>query len=228
MNFPIDIAAIAFDLDGTLVDTLPDLHEAANRMLRDLGRAPVEAGAVRDYVGDGVDRLVKRLLTGEADGEPAASEFEPARNRFRQHYAAVLTRDSRPFPGVTEALATFREEGLRLACVTNKPEAFTLPLLEKLALHRRLDLVVAGDSLQAKKPDPIQLQHCAQAFGIPIQRLLMVGDSANDTRAARAAGCPVFCVPYGYRGGMTVQELDCDAIVPAVLDLLELIRPVRS
>jgi phosphoglycolate phosphatase len=228
VNFPLDIAAIAFDLDGTLVDTLPDLHEAANRTMRDLGREPVAADAVRDYVGDGVDRLVKRLLTGEPDGEPPLSEFDLGRTRFREHYAAVLTRASRPFPGVTGALDAMRRQSLRLACVTNKPAAFTLPLLEALGLRERLDLAVSGDSLPGKKPDPIQLQHCAEQFGIPTHRLLMVGDSANDTRAARAAGCPVFCVPYGYRGGMAVQELDCDAIVPAVLDLLQLIRPVRS
>lgn len=228
MNFPIDVSAVAFDLDGTLVDTLPDLHEAANRTLRDLGLDAVAESAVRHYVGDGVDRLVKRLLTGAPDGEPPDAEFALARTRFREHYAAVLTRASQPFPGVAEALDTMRARGLRLACVTNKPEAFTLPLLRALDLLERLDLAIAGDTLAGRKPDPVQLEHCAQHFGIPARRLLMVGDSANDTRAARAAGCPVVCVPYGYRGGMTVQELDCDAIVASVPDLIDLIRPVRS
>jgi phosphoglycolate phosphatase len=227
-DFPIEVSAVAFDLDGTLVDTLPDLHEATNRTMRDLGLDAVAESAVRDFVGDGVDRLIKRLLTGAPAGEPPEPAFALARNRFREHYAAVLTRASRPFPGVTEALDALRARGLRLACVTNKPEAFTLPLLRALGLLERLDLAVAGDTLAGKKPDPVQLEHCAQRFGIPSHRLLMVGDSANDTRAARAAGCPVVCVPYGYRGGMTVQELDCDAIVASVADLMDMIRPVRS
>jgi phosphoglycolate phosphatase len=228
LSFPIEVAAVAFDLDGTLVDTLPDLYEAANRMLADLGRAPVLVGQVRDYVGDGVERLVKRILTGVADGEPEPRLFEQARSRFGEHYWQILSRESRPFPGVMEGLDTMRSVGLRLACVTNKPGKFTLPLLESVGLLARLDLVVSGDTLPRKKPDPLPLAHCAERFGVPQCSLLMIGDSPNDTAAARAAGCPVFCVPYGYRGGVDVRDLDCDAIVPAVSDALELIRPVRS
>jgi len=228
LNFPIEVSAVAFDLDGTLVDTLPDLHEAGNRTLAELGLAPVGVDEVRDYVGDGVDRLVKRILTGDADGEPEPELFERARGRFGEHYWQILSRASRPFPGVPEALDAMHALGLRLACVTNKPGRFTLPLLEDVGLLSRLDLVVSGDTLSRKKPDPLPLAHCAERFGVPRQRLLMVGDSRNDTVAARAAGCPVFCVPYGYRGGMDVRELDCDAIVPTVSASLELIRPVRS
>jgi phosphoglycolate phosphatase len=228
VKFPIDVAAVAFDLDGTLVDTLPDLHEAANRTLADLGLAPARRDDVRDYVGDGVDRLVKRILTGDADGEPERGLFERARARFGEHYWNVLSCASRPFPGVPEALDAMRALGLRLACVTNKPGRFTLPLLEDVSLVSRLDLVVSGDTLSRRKPDPLPLAHCAKRFGVSRERLLMIGDSRNDTAAARAAGCPVFCVPYGYRGGMDVRELDCDAIVASVSAALELIRPVRS
>lgn len=228
LNFPIEISAVAFDLDGTLVDTLPDLHEAGNRTLADLGLAPVGVDEVRDYVGDGVDRLVKRILTGNADGEPEAELFERARANFGEHYWQLLGRASRPFPGVPKALDRMRSLGLRLACVTNKPGKFTLPLLESVGLLPRLDLIVSGDTLPRKKPDPLPLAHCAERFGVPQVRLLMIGDSRNDTTAARAAGSPVFCVPYGYRGGVDVRELDCDAIVVTVSDSLELIRPVRS
>lgn len=227
-KFPIEISAVAFDLDGTLVDTLPDLHEAANRTLADLGRPAVAVELVRDCVGDGVDRLVQRILTGAAEGQADAPLFERARDRFREHYRQVLTRASRPFPGVIDGLDALRALGVKLACVTNKPQAFTLPLLDALALRPRLDLVVAGDTLARKKPDPLPLAHCAQRFGIQTRLLLMIGDSNNDTRAARAAGCPVFCVPYGYRGGARVQDLDCDAIVASVPDSLKLIRPARS
>ena len=227
-KFPIPVAAIAFDLDGTLVDTLPDLHEAANRMLADLGRPSVAESAVRAYVGDGVDRLVKRLLTGDSDGEPDAARFDRAGNAFRSHYAKVLSRASRPFPGVVEGLQEMRRRGLRLACITNKPAGFTHPLLRDIGLTPYLDLVLSGDSLPRKKPDPLPLLHCAQIFGVPASRLLMIGDSPNDTRAARAAGCPVFCVPYGYRGTLGVHELDCDAIVPALLDSMKFIEILRS
>jgi phosphoglycolate phosphatase len=140
----------------------------------------------------------------------------------------VLTRASHPFDGAVATLGILRNRGFKLACVTNKPARFTEPLLESLGITRHLDLVLSGDSLPRKKPDAMPLLHVAKAFGIEPAQLLMVGDSPADTRAARAAGCPVFCVPYGYRGTLTVQELDCDAIVPALSDLLELIRLPRT
>lgn len=228
LHFPIDIRAVAFDLDGTLVETLPDLHESAIRMLAQIGRPPVSESTVRAFVGDGVDRLVKRLLTGESDGEPDAASFEKATENFRSHYAAVLTRASHPFAGAISTLEILRERGFKLACVTNKPARFTEPLLERLALAGYLDLVLSGDTLPCKKPDPLPLLHTARAFGIEPAQLLMVGDSPVDAGAARAAGCPVFCVPYGYRGTVPVHELDCDAIVATLPDLLDLIRIPRS
>ncbi len=223
MNFPIQIKAIAFDLDGTLVDTLPDLHEAGNRMLVALGFEPVSAEQVRAYIGDGVDRLIKRLLTGHQEAEPGAALFARARESFTGHYVQALTRASRPYPGVKETLDEMRRRGFRLACVTNKPGAFTQPLLRELGLAARLDLILGGDSLARKKPDPLPLVHCAASFGVGVDQLLMIGDSANDCLAARAAGCPVFCVPYGYRGSLGVHELDCDAIVPSLSEALDLI-----
>ena len=219
---------MAFDLDGTLVETLPDLHESALRMLKHIGRPPVSESTVRACVGDGVDRLVKRLLTGEPDGEPDAASFEKAADNFRSHYASVLTRASHPFPGAVSTLEILRSRGFKLACVTNKPARFTQPLLQGLGLTAYLDVVISGDSLSRKKPDALPLLHTARAFGIEPAQLLMVGDSPVDTQAARAAGCPVFCVPYGYRGVLTVQELDCDAIVPTLPDLLHLIGIPRT
>jgi len=224
LKFPIEIKAVAFDLDGTLVETLPDLHESAIRMLKQVGRPAVSESIVRAYVGDGVDRLVKRLLTGKPDGEPDAALFKTAAENFRSHYASVLTRASHPFPGVVSTLEILRNRGFKLGCVTNKPVRFTEPLLLGLGLNGYLDLVISGDSLPRNKPDPLPLLHAARTFGIKPAQLLMVGDSPVDTQAARAAGCPVFCVPYGYRGALTVRELDCDAIVPALPDLLDLIR----
>jgi phosphoglycolate phosphatase len=228
LQFPIDVRAVAFDLDGTLVETLPDLHEAALRMLSEIGRPAVSASLVKAYVGDGVDRLVKRLLTGLSDGEPDPVSFEKAVDNFRSHYASVLTRASHPFPGVVEALVGLRGRGCKLACVTNKPARFTEPLLQGLGLTGHLDLVISGDTLQRKKPDPLPLLHASRVFEIEPGQMLMVGDSPADTAAARAAGCRVFCVPYGYRGTLTLQELDCDAIVPTLVDILDLIRIPHS
>ncbi|MEO8004960.1 MAG: phosphoglycolate phosphatase [Betaproteobacteria bacterium] len=228
LSFPIEVKAVAFDLDGTLVETLPDLHESANRMLADLGRSAPSEETVRAYIGDGVDRLVKRLLTSSVDGEPDASVFEKAADSFRGHYAKILSRASHPFPGAIDLLDLLRKRGFKLACVTNKPARFTEPLLRELGIAGRLELILSGDSLPAKKPDPMPLVHTASTFGISTAHLLMVGDSQVDTAAARAAGCPVFCVPFGYRGSLAVQDLDCDAIVPALADVSELIRIPRS
>jgi len=223
LKFPIPISAVAFDLDGTLVDTLPDLQEAGNRMLRALGSEPVDSATVRSFIGDGVDRLIHRLLTGDPAGEAGPGVFAAARADFVRSYEQVLVQSSRPYPGIEEGLDELRKRGFQLACVTNKPSGFTLPLLRELGLAERLDLILSGDSLPRKKPDPLPLEHCARSFGIPIRQLLMIGDSANDCQSARSAGCPVFCVPYGYRGTLGVQDLDCDAIVPSLPDALDLI-----
>ncbi len=228
VKFPLKIAAIAFDLDGTLVDTLPDLHEAGNRMLADLGRGPASPDAVRSYIGDGVDRLIKRLLTGEPSGEPDEKAFAAARTHFTRHYRTVLTRTSRPYPDVPETLDELRRRGFRLACVTNKPAAFTEPLLDALGLRLKLDLVLSGDTLPRKKPDPLPLQHCASSFGVETPQILLVGDSANDCLAARAARCPVVCVPYGYRGTLGLHDLDCDAIVASLGEIVKLVTLLKS
>ncbi len=227
MQFPLAVKAVAFDLDGTLLDTLPDIAEAAQRMLADLGRPRASPAAVRCYIGDGIQRLAKRLLTGHMDGDPPAEEFERALDLFETHYAETLTERTRPFPGVEEGLRQFAREGLKLACVTNKAESFTLPLLEATGLRGFFDLVVGGDTLPRKKPDPLPLLYCAQQFGAPPHQLLVVGDSANDALAARAAGCPAFCVPYGY-SARDVRELDCDAIVGDLIEAAGLIIGIRS
>jgi phosphoglycolate phosphatase len=221
MRFRAD--AVALDLDGTLLDTLPDIAEAAERMLREMGRPPAGQDRVRDYIGNGIARLVKRLLTGQREAEPDAAQFERALASFEHHYRDTFLQLPVPFPGVEQGLRHMRAQGLKLACVTNKSEAFTLPLLEAAGLLSLLDCVVSGDTLPARKPDPLPLLHIAQRFGIPPARLLVIGDSDNDTAAARAAGCPVMCVPYGYRGGREVHQLDCDAIVSGLIEAHSLI-----
>jgi phosphoglycolate phosphatase len=222
------IKAVAVDLDGTLLDTLPDIAEAADRTLRDLGRPAAGSRIVRGYIGRGIPTLVKRLLTGALDGEPDADLFARALPLFEQHYRQTFDRRSRPFPGAVEGLERMRAAGLKLACVTNKAQAFTLPLLASTAVDRYFDLVVSGDSLPRKKPDPLPLLHIAQHFGVAPAQLLLIGDSDNDTVAARAAGCPVLCVPYGYSGSSQVRDLDCDAIVATLTEAADLIVPIQS
>jgi phosphoglycolate phosphatase len=225
---PISVRAAALDLDGTLLDTLPDIAEAANRMLDDLGRARADLATVRDYIGDGIPRLTKRLLTQAREGEPDPALFERALPLFQQHYRDTFTATSRPFPGVVEGLQRMRGAGLRLACVTNKAMAFSAPLLEATGLARYLDLVIGGDSLPSKKPDPGPLLHVAGRFSVAPAGLLVIGDSDNDSCAGRAAGCPVILVSYGYTGGRDVRELDADAIVNDLVEASSLIQPVQS
>ncbi len=212
------VQAVAFDLDGTLLDTLPDLADAGNAMLAELGRPSVAEATTRSYIGDGIARLVKRLLTESRDGEPSEALFEQAHAAFERHYRVGLVRRTRIYPGVVEGLDAFARAGFKLACVTNKAEAFTRPLLAAHGLDQRLDLIVSGDTLPRKKPDPLPFTHCASVFGVGTGALLVIGDSANDVQSARAAGCTVVCVPYGYTGAGGVRSLGADAIVENVLD----------
>jgi phosphoglycolate phosphatase len=219
---------VALDLDGTLLDTLPDIAEAANRMLDDLGRPRADLATVRNYIGDGIPRLTKRLLTGQRHSEPDPALFERALPLFERHYRDTFTLTTRPFPGVLEGLERMRAAGLRLACVTNKAIAFSDPLLEATGVRRHLELVIGGDSLPSKKPDPAPLLHVAARFAVAADRLLVVGDSDNDSRAGRAAGCPVVLVSYGYTGGRDVRELDADAIVGDLVEASSLIQYAQS
>jgi phosphoglycolate phosphatase len=222
------VDAVALDLDGTLLDTLPDIAEAANRMLDDLGRPRADLTTVRSYIGDGIPRLTKRLLTGQREGEPDPALFERALPLFERHYRDTFTLTTQPFPGVLEGLERMRAAGLRLACVTNKALAFSDPLLEATGVRRHLELVIGGDSLPSKKPDPGPLLHVAARFSVAADRLLVVGDSENDSRAGRAAGCPVVLVSYGYTGGRDVRELDADAIVSDLIEASSLIQSAQS
>jgi phosphoglycolate phosphatase len=226
IKFPLPIKAVVIDLDGTLLDTAGDIAEAANRMLGDLGREPQKLDDIKAYIGNGVSRLVKRALTGTMDGEPDAALFEQGLELFKKHYADTLTNSSRPYAGVTEGLAALRQAGFPLACITNKAQAFTLPLLEAMGMKDYFELVLSGDSLPKKKPDPLPLQYAALFFDAKAEELLLIGDSLNDSKAARAAGCRVFLLPYGYNGGVDVREQDCDAVIESLTDAVKLIRKV--
>lgn len=215
----LPVKAVLIDLDGTLLDTALDISVAANVMLREIGRAECAVDQIRTYIGRGIPNLIKRCLAGRLD---AADDPDPpppaALASFRQHYTATNGRYATVYPGVVDGLRSLREQGLRLACITNKATDFTLPLLAGSGLAPWFELVVCGDTLAKSKPDPLQLTHICRKFGIAPSQALLIGDSLNDVQAARAAGCPVFCVPYGYNEGGDVRNLDCDAIVPTIAD----------
>jgi phosphoglycolate phosphatase len=220
---PIAVKAVVIDLDGTLLDTAPDLAEAANRMLAELQLPLIEETTLKTYIGNGVARLIKRVLTRDMDAEPDAELFAKARPIYEKHYAAVVSLNSRPYPGVINGLDALKRAGYRLACITNKAEKFTVPLLEDTGLHDYFELILAGDTLPKKKPDPMPLLHACEKFGIRPDEMLLIGDSLNDTQAARAAGCHVFCVPYGYNRGQDVSALDLDAVVDTLAAAAQLI-----
>ncbi|PZP65162.1 MAG: phosphoglycolate phosphatase [Azospira oryzae] len=226
-RFPIPVGAVVLDLDGTLLDTVDDLAVAANAMLEELGFEPLPEPVIRTHIGKGLQNLVTRCLAEATGAEPAAAQVERALAVFEPHYRANLCVRTRPYPGVVEGLEALRQAGFPLGCVTNKAERFTLPLLQQAGLAPYFDLVIGGDTLPRKKPDPLPLVHAAERFGVPPAQLLLVGDSPNDTQAARAAGCPVVCVPYGYSEGAKVQDLDCDAIVASIREVPSLLRKVQ-
>lgn len=221
-RFPV--RAVLFDLDGTLLDTIADLAEGANRMLAELGRPTRPLAEIHSFVGKGIPNLVRRCMTENAHASEA--EIERAIAVFRRHYADVNGRQTTIYPGVLETLDALREMDLRLACVTNKAGDFTRPLLERMRLDGYFDAVVCGDTLPVKKPDPAVLHHACALLGVAAPAALMVGDSANDALAARAAGMPVLLVTYGYSEGMPVDTIECDGLLSTATAALDWIDKI--
>ncbi len=221
--FPLRVKAVMIDLDGTLLDTVKDLAVAVNLMLDKLGRTPLDEALVRTFVGKGIPNMVRRSLAGALSGEPDTALFARALPLYLDCYESVNGEYTTLYPGVLEGLAAMRGAGFPLACVTNKSERFTLPLLRQMQIDNYFSIVIAGDTLPRKKPDPLPLTHTCGYFGIAPREMLMIGDSLNDAQAARAAGCPVFCVSYGYNEGADVRELDVDAIVETLFEAAKLI-----
>lgn len=210
---------ILIDVDGTLVDSVPDLAYCVDEMMKRLGRAPWGEGRVREWVGNGVERLVRRALVGQLDGEPADEDFAKAYPVFLELYADNTSKRSRLFPGVREGLDWFRDRGYRLGCVTNKAERFTIPLLSDLGLFDAFEIVISGDTLPVKKPDPGPLLHAARFFGVAPDEAWMIGDSVSDVKAARAAGFRIVCLSYGYNHGMDIRDSGPDAVIDSLADI---------
>jgi len=219
------LRAALVDLDGTLLDTAPDLAAAANRMLAALGMPQRPVHEISQYVGKGITRLVERALTGELDGKPQAALLQKAMPLFTAAYDEESGRHSRVFDGVVEGLEKMRAMDGRLACVTNKAERFTLPLLERMGLARYFETVVCGDQVARGKPDPLPYLSACERLGIAAADALVIGDSENDVAAARAAGMRVVCVGYGYREGKSVESLGADAIVADLREAAAYLSP---
>ena len=204
------IDAAIVDLDGTMVDTVGDFEQALARTLADLHLPPVDRGFIMRTVGRGSMHLLQRTLV-QAGGAPEL--LDAAWTHYQRHYADVNGRHADVYPGVREGLAAMRARGWRLACVTNKPRAFALALLEAKQLRPLFEHVFGGDSFERHKPDPLPLLKTCEALGTTPARTLMVGDSRNDCEAARAAGCPVVLVSYGYNHGEPVADARPDRVI---------------
>jgi len=223
--FPRFEAAIV-DLDGTLVDTLGDFVVALNRMLHELALPPITAEAIEQRIGKGSEHLIRSVLRHVRDDRPAdAALFDAAWARYLHHYLAINGEHAPIYAGVVEGLAALRARGLRLACLTNKPIAFARPLLVAKGLDGYFEHLFGGEAFERKKPDPLPLLKTCEALRSAPARTLMVGDSSNDAQAARAAGCPVVLVSYGYNHGQAVREVDADGFVDSLAEIDRLLGP---
>ena len=227
-SLPISVKAISIDLDGTMLDTVEDLSIAVNHTLDELQLPALELALVRTFVGKGIANLLARSVRAATRGEPDDGLLARAMPLYEAHYERVNGQTTTIYPGVREGLERLAAAGFPMACITNKSRRFTGPLLERVGFARYFSLVVCGDSLAKRKPDPLPLTHAAEHFGVAPGEMLMIGDSVNDAQAARAAGCPVFCVTYGYNEGADVRTLDVDAIVPTLVEAADLVRRTTS
>jgi len=217
------IRAAIVDLDGTMLDTAPDFLVATNAMRAELQLAPVKIDVITRFVGKGTENLVRSILSLDFAPEQVSMRYEQALGVYMRHYSAINGKYSTLYPGVAEGLRQMQALGLRLACVTNKPIAFALPLLETTGLLPAFEVVYGGDSLPRKKPDPMPLLQVCADFGLAPHKVVAIGDSSNDAEAARAAGCRVLNVPYGYNHGQSIHDVDSDGIVETLLDAARLL-----
>jgi len=210
---------VLIDLDGTLIDSVPDLAYCVDEMMKQLDMPTRGEAAVRNWVGNGVERLVRRALINAIDGEPDEALFEKAYPIFLELYKDNTSKRSQVYPGVLEGLEWLKANDYKVGCVTNKAEAFTVPLLKDKGLYDYFDVVVSGDTCSKKKPDPEPLLYAAEQMGVTPDHALMIGDSKSDVKAARAAGFHIFCMPYGYNHGEDIRDYDPDLVIDSMAEL---------
>jgi phosphoglycolate phosphatase len=214
---------VLIDVDGTLVDSVPDLAYCVDAMMRELGMPARGEQSVRRWVGNGVERLVKRALLDRLEGEPDEALFAEALPVFEALYRENTSKRSCLYPGVNEALDFLRNTGVRMGCVTNKASQFTLPLLGDLGVRDYFEIVICGDTVERKKPDPMPLLEAAKQLRTEPRSSLMLGDSMSDVKAARAAGFRIVCMSYGYNHGEDIRDYNPDAVIDSMVEIQDIV-----
>ena len=210
---------IMIDVDGTLVDSVPDLAYCIDEMMQQLGLQKWGEAKVRHWVGNGVPKLVERALTGELEGQPIQEVFDIAYPIFLDLYEDNTAERSYLYDGVREGLDYLISQGYQLGCVTNKSEQFTHPLLKALGIFNDFKIIISGDTLAKRKPDPMPLLYCAEHFNLKPKECLMLGDSVSDVKAARAAGFDIICMSYGYNHGNDIADENPDLVIDSMSQL---------
>ena len=215
---------VMIDVDGTLVDSVPDLAYCVDEMMIALGKPPIGNERVRHWVGNGVPRLVERALTGQLDGIPNNDEFDKAYPIFLDLYSRNSCVRSHLYDGVMEGLNYLMSKDYLIGCVTNKAEQFTTPLLKSLGIFDYFKIVISGDTLEKKKPDPLPLIHSANFFKLNPKECLMLGDSVSDVKASRAAGFNIICMSYGYNHGNNIADENPDLVIDSMRQLRDYLQ----
>lgn len=215
-----DVQLIAFDLDGTLVDSVPDMAVAVDAAMQQLGLPAPGVSRVRHWVGNGARVLMQRALVEAVGQTGSLARLDEAHVAFLDHYGRAPCAQTRLYPGARDALDGLRAAGLTLVLITNKPEAFIAPLLEHFDLQHHFALSLGGDSLAKCKPDPMPLLHAAETFGFAPAHCMMIGDSRHDVMAGKAAGFRTLAVPYGYNHGEPVRLSGPDGTLESLLELV--------
>ena len=210
---------IMIDLDGTLVDSVPDLAYCIDEMMQELDLQKLGEAKVRHWVGNGIPKLVERALTGELEGRPIKEVFDIAYPIFLDLYEDNTAERSYLYDGVREGLNYLKSQGYQLGCVTNKSEQFTHPLLKDLGIFNDFKIIISGDTLVKRKPDPMPLLYCAEHFNLKPEECLMLGDSVSDVKAARAAGFDIICMSYGYNHGNDIADENPDLVIDSMSQL---------
>lgn len=213
---------VLLDLDGTLIDSIPDLANAVNKTLSELSIEQREIGSISNWIGNGAETLLHRALTDDINGEADPELFKNALPRFIEIYEENICVMTTCYPGVAEGINFLKERDVKLGCVTNKPGAFVSPILEKFGLLSDMSIIVAGDTLPKKKPDPLPLLHAASVLKADPKKSLMIGDSVSDVESARAADFQIVCVSYGYNHGKDIRDTKPDAVVDSLAELSQL------
>ncbi len=216
---------IMIDVDGTLVDSVPDLAWCVDETMKQIGLPERGEAAVRNWVGNGVIRLVERALANDLDAPHDPELFDKAMPIFDALYAENTSKRSMLYPGVQEGLDYLKSTGIKIGCITNKAERFTLPILNDLGIRDYFEIVISGDTLEKKKPDPLPLLHGAKELGANPENSLMLGDSTSDVKAARAADFAIICMSYGYNHGADIRDSNPDLVIDSMAELPDIIKP---